>query len=89
MTLLVQLAGGESHQFIDGMRSSSRAGGNRTYYEWVDYEYRVGKDQSLSVVRRVRESWYHSSGEHRDLHVIEEGEVAVYQRHQWTRAQPG
>jgi hypothetical protein len=89
MTLLVQLPGGESDQFVDEMRPSSRAGGNRTYYEWVDYEYRVGNDHSLSVVRRVRESWYHFSGEHRDLHVVEEGEVAVYQRHQWTRAQPG
>ena len=89
MTLSVQLTGGQSHQFVDQMHALSRAGGNRTYYEWVDYEYQVGSDQSLSVVRRVRESWYHFSGEHRDMQVIEEGEVANYLPHQWTRAQPG
>lgn len=83
MTVSVQLPGGDTHNFIDAMRPSSRPGGNRTYYEWVSYECRVSNDESLSIVRRVSESWYHFSGEHRDMHVIEEGEVAVYQRHQW------
>jgi hypothetical protein len=87
MTILVRLATGESHQFVDQMRPSDKPGGNRTYYEWVQHAYHVNEDRSLSIVRQVRESWYHTSGEHRDLTLVDERRVAVYPRSQWSGIQ--
>jgi hypothetical protein len=87
MTLLVRLVTGESDRFVDQMRPSDKPGGNRTYYEWVHHRYHVNKDRSLSIVRQTQESWYHTSGEHREVTLLDECQVAVYPRSQWSDIQ--
>jgi hypothetical protein len=84
MTIVVRLASGETDRFVDDLHATDRDGGNRTYYEWVQHSYRVRKDESLSITRRTQESWYHLTGEHRDMHIVEENQVAVYAPAQWT-----
>ena len=87
MTVLVQLAGGGTRRFADDVHPSSRPGGNRTYYEWVQHTYRVRRDRTLCVVERRQESWYHFSGEHRDVRMLAERVVASFPPTEWVHVE--
>ena len=87
MSVLVQLAGGGTRRFADDVHPSSRPGGNRTYYEWVQHTYRIRRDRTLCVLERRQESWYHFSGEHRDMRLLAERTVATFSPLEWARVE--